>query len=201
VPDLLADLPTRLLPPGYLGELDPAFLPQGFLATLLFEWTGTVFWSVVLVAGLATFARTPPPEVVVALGCVLAACGLAVDGCTRRGRWARAGSVLALLVVVAAAAQSLNGVYREYPTLRTVLGPPAADQLPFTTSPRRPARPGLDGATGHARRRDRHSGRHPRPPIGVPGPARDGVPAARLPDLAASRAAGGGVDGRAARLT
>jgi hypothetical protein len=61
VPDLLADLPTRLLPPGYLGELDPAFLPQGFLATLLFEWTDTVFWSVVLVAGLATFARTPPP--------------------------------------------------------------------------------------------------------------------------------------------
>ena len=56
--DLLVDLPTRFLPPGYLGEFEPAFLPQGYLATLLFEWTGTVFWSVVLVAGLATFART-----------------------------------------------------------------------------------------------------------------------------------------------
>ncbi len=59
--DLVLDLPTRFLPPGYLGEVDPAFLPQGYLATLLFEWTGTVFWSVVAVAGLATFARTPPP--------------------------------------------------------------------------------------------------------------------------------------------
>ena len=59
--DLVADLPTRFLPPGYLGEFEPAFLPQGYLATLLFEWTGVVFWSVVLVAGLATFGRTPPP--------------------------------------------------------------------------------------------------------------------------------------------
>lgn len=59
-PDLLLDLPTRFLPPGYLGELDPAFLPQGYLATLLFEWTGTAFWSVVLLAGLATFTRTAP---------------------------------------------------------------------------------------------------------------------------------------------
>jgi phosphatidylglycerol lysyltransferase len=59
--DLVADLPTRFLPPGYLGEFEPAFLPQGFLATLLFEWTGVLFWSVVLVAGLTTFGRTPPP--------------------------------------------------------------------------------------------------------------------------------------------
>jgi lysylphosphatidylglycerol synthetase-like protein (DUF2156 family)/membrane associated rhomboid family serine protease len=59
--DLLADLPARFLPPGYLGEIDPPFLPQGELATLLFEWTGPVFWLVVLVAGLATFARTALP--------------------------------------------------------------------------------------------------------------------------------------------
>ncbi|MCY7340796.1 MAG: DUF2156 domain-containing protein [Pseudonocardia sp.] len=58
--DVVLDLPTRFLPPGYLGEVEAAFLPQGFVATLLFEWTGIVFWSVVLVAGLATFARTPP---------------------------------------------------------------------------------------------------------------------------------------------
>lgn len=59
--DLLVDLPSRFLPPGYLGEVDPTFLPQGFAATLLFEWTGTVFWAVLLVGGLATFARTAPP--------------------------------------------------------------------------------------------------------------------------------------------
>ncbi|WP_221775759.1 bifunctional lysylphosphatidylglycerol flippase/synthetase MprF [Pseudonocardia petroleophila] len=62
LPDLLVDLPTRYLPPGYLGELEPAFLPRGAVATLLFEWTGTVFWAVVLAAGLATFAREAPPH-------------------------------------------------------------------------------------------------------------------------------------------
>jgi lysylphosphatidylglycerol synthetase-like protein (DUF2156 family)/membrane associated rhomboid family serine protease len=59
--DLLADLPTRFLPPGYLGETAPPFLPEGYLATVLFEWTGPVFWSVVLIAGLATFTRTTSP--------------------------------------------------------------------------------------------------------------------------------------------
>ena len=59
--DLLADLPTRFLPPGYLGETEPPFLPQGLVATLLFDWTGTVFWTVVLIAGLATFTRTAAP--------------------------------------------------------------------------------------------------------------------------------------------
>jgi enterochelin esterase-like enzyme len=87
-----------------------------------------------------------PAVVVLALGGVLAAGGLTVAAFPARGRGARAGSVVALLVVVVVAAQSLNGVYREYPTLRTVLGLPAPDQLPFTDvaprAPLVPARPG-----------------------------------------------------------
>jgi len=54
---LLVDLPERFLPPGYLGEVEPDFLPQGYLATLLFEWTGVVFWLVVAGGLLATFRR------------------------------------------------------------------------------------------------------------------------------------------------
>ncbi|GAA5138360.1 bifunctional lysylphosphatidylglycerol flippase/synthetase MprF [Pseudonocardia adelaidensis] len=54
---LLVDLPERFLPPGYLGEVDPDFLPQGFLATLLFEWTGVVFWLVVAGGLLSAFRR------------------------------------------------------------------------------------------------------------------------------------------------
>ena len=87
-----------------------------------------------------------PPVVVLALGGVLAAGGLTVAAFPARGRGGRVGSVVALLVVVVVAAQSLNGVYREYPTLRTVLGLPAPDQLPFTDvaprAPLVPARPG-----------------------------------------------------------
>ena len=48
VPDLgalLVDLPTRLLPPVYLGQLQPAFLPVSVAAQSLFEWTGPLFWA------------------------------------------------------------------------------------------------------------------------------------------------------------
>jgi phosphatidylglycerol lysyltransferase len=57
IEQLAGDLPLRFLPPGYLGEAEPDFLPQGFLATLLFEWTGVVFWLVVAAGLLATFLR------------------------------------------------------------------------------------------------------------------------------------------------
>jgi lysylphosphatidylglycerol synthetase-like protein (DUF2156 family) len=57
VAQLLADLPLRFLPPGYLGEVEPDFLPQGLLATLLFEWTGVVFWLVVAGGLLLAFRR------------------------------------------------------------------------------------------------------------------------------------------------
>lgn len=54
---LLAELPLRFLPPGYLGELEPAFLPEDYGATLLYEWTGTVFWLVVAAGLLRAFTR------------------------------------------------------------------------------------------------------------------------------------------------
>lgn len=57
LPDLLGDVPARYLPPGYLGEVPPAFLPQGYLATLLFEWTGPVFWLAVTAGLVLAFAR------------------------------------------------------------------------------------------------------------------------------------------------
>jgi lysylphosphatidylglycerol synthetase-like protein (DUF2156 family) len=59
--DVLADLPMRLLPPGYLGAIDSAFWPARPVNTLLYEWTGVLFWVVVVVGALRTFARTPPP--------------------------------------------------------------------------------------------------------------------------------------------
>lgn len=54
---LLADLPQRFLPPGYLGVLAPPFLPVGTLAMFLFEWVGVVFWLVVLALLLAGFVH------------------------------------------------------------------------------------------------------------------------------------------------
>lgn len=54
---LLTDLPLRFVPPGYLGEVEPAFLPVSVPATLLFEWTGVVFWLVLCVLALQSFLR------------------------------------------------------------------------------------------------------------------------------------------------
>ena len=48
--DLLADLPARFLPPGYLGLLPMRFSADDLVATVLFEYTGVVFWVVVLAA-------------------------------------------------------------------------------------------------------------------------------------------------------
>ncbi len=52
---LLADLPTRLFPPDYLGTLTPAFLPVSAPARWLFEGIGPVFWAVGCVAALRVF--------------------------------------------------------------------------------------------------------------------------------------------------
>ena len=59
VVDLLADLPTRFLPPGYLREIEIGFLPTAPVATMLYEWTGVVFWTSTLTAGLWVLRRTP----------------------------------------------------------------------------------------------------------------------------------------------
>lgn len=52
---LLADFPQRLIPPVYLQWLEPRFLPDSVLATLLFEWTGVIFWGVLCMLVLGTF--------------------------------------------------------------------------------------------------------------------------------------------------
>ena len=54
---LLLHFPTRFIPPGYLGEIDPPFLPVGTAATVLSEWTGVVFLTVLTVALLLSFRR------------------------------------------------------------------------------------------------------------------------------------------------
>jgi lysylphosphatidylglycerol synthetase-like protein (DUF2156 family) len=57
----LADLPTRFLPPGYLGELETSFTPLRPAATVLYEWTGVVFWAVALTATGWVLRRTSVP--------------------------------------------------------------------------------------------------------------------------------------------
>ena len=52
---LLADLPTRFLP-GYLGAVPLQYKANGFAGTLLFEYTGVVFWLIVL---FTTFKSLP----------------------------------------------------------------------------------------------------------------------------------------------
>jgi hypothetical protein len=37
---VVADLPTRFLPPGYLGEAEVGYVPVSPAATVLYEWTG-----------------------------------------------------------------------------------------------------------------------------------------------------------------
>ncbi len=120
---------TRIVPATLLGSAGAAAL----LALLVNQ-----VWR--------PFPDPLPLAVVVAIGCVLAAAGLAVVGGPGRKRRTQVLSAVALLAVAVAAAQTLNGVYREYPTLRTVLGLPAADQLPFTdVTPRAPLVPARAG--------------------------------------------------------
>jgi len=52
---LAVDFPQRLIPPGYLGVVEPAFLPRTALSTVLFEWTGVVLWAVVIAVVLHSF--------------------------------------------------------------------------------------------------------------------------------------------------
>ncbi|MFC7449945.1 bifunctional lysylphosphatidylglycerol flippase/synthetase MprF [Rhodococcus daqingensis] len=52
---LIVDYPQRLIPPVYLQWLDPRLLPDSAATTLLFEWTGVLFWAIACVAVLATF--------------------------------------------------------------------------------------------------------------------------------------------------
>jgi lysylphosphatidylglycerol synthetase-like protein (DUF2156 family) len=55
--ELAADLPLRFVPPGYLLGTVPAFLPTDWVTTLLYEWSGPLFWLVVAVMAARTLAR------------------------------------------------------------------------------------------------------------------------------------------------
>jgi S-formylglutathione hydrolase FrmB len=78
-----------------------------------------------------------PGTVLLAVWALLVAVALAVAGMARRPVVGRVTTVIAVVAVLAALAQSVNGFYREYPTLRTAFGLPAADQVPFTDVPLR----------------------------------------------------------------
>ena len=76
-----------------------------------------------------------PMRVLVAIGAAFAALALATAGWWRY-RWVgRAVGVLAAVAVLLGAAQSVNAYYRSYPTLRTALRLPPADQVAFADIP------------------------------------------------------------------
>ncbi len=62
LPALLADLPSRYLPPGYILLDDNGFLPTGGLAIVVWEYTGAVFWVVLLIGLLISFWRAKPVQ-------------------------------------------------------------------------------------------------------------------------------------------
>jgi membrane associated rhomboid family serine protease len=55
IDDLLAELPWRFIPPGYVDEPGSLLRPVGVLATLLYDWTGAIFWAVVLLGAWRAF--------------------------------------------------------------------------------------------------------------------------------------------------
>ena len=58
---LLADLPTRMLPPGYLGEVLAPLVPLHAGARLLADWAGVAAWGVLLVTAVRLVRPTAPP--------------------------------------------------------------------------------------------------------------------------------------------
>jgi S-formylglutathione hydrolase FrmB len=112
-------------------------------------WTRTVP-AVLLIAAAVTallallvdqvwqpFPDPVPLPVLLLVGAVLAAIGLAALGMRARRLPGRMVAVLAVLLVAAGSLEGMNVVYREYPTLRTALGLPAVDEIPFTQVPLR----------------------------------------------------------------
>jgi S-formylglutathione hydrolase FrmB len=81
------------------------------------------------------FPDPVPLPVLLLGGAAMAAVALAALGMRDR-RWrGRVGAVVAVVLVVLASAEGANTMYREYPTLRTALGLPALDEIPFTQVP------------------------------------------------------------------
>jgi len=57
---LLADLPARMLPPGYLGEVLARLVPLHHDARLLADWTGVTAWAVLIVTAFRLVRPSPP---------------------------------------------------------------------------------------------------------------------------------------------
>jgi phosphatidylglycerol lysyltransferase len=57
IADFLADLPMRFIPPGYVESAHP-LVAVGPVANALYQWVGTVFWTVVFAGVLSTFWRS-----------------------------------------------------------------------------------------------------------------------------------------------
>ncbi len=57
---LLGDLPGRMLPPGYLGEVLPALVPLHGGARLLGDWAGIAAWVVILVTAIRLVRPAAP---------------------------------------------------------------------------------------------------------------------------------------------
>jgi phosphatidylglycerol lysyltransferase len=58
--DLLLDLPERMLPPGYLGEVLAPLVPLHGGARVLADWTGVAVWSVLLLTAARLIRPTAP---------------------------------------------------------------------------------------------------------------------------------------------
>ncbi|GAB3561528.1 bifunctional lysylphosphatidylglycerol flippase/synthetase MprF [Arthrobacter alkaliphilus] len=59
LPELLADVPDRFLPLGFVLDVPPAIFPQGTAAVLVYEGVGVVFWAIAGVLILRTFIHQP----------------------------------------------------------------------------------------------------------------------------------------------
>jgi S-formylglutathione hydrolase FrmB len=106
-------------------------------AVLLAAAAVTVLLAVLVDQVWQPFPDPVPLPVLILMGAVFVAVGLAASGMRTR-RWpGRIVSVVAVLLVLAGCMEGMNVVYREYPTLRTALGLPAVDQIPFTQVPLR----------------------------------------------------------------
>jgi phosphatidylglycerol lysyltransferase len=57
--DLLLDLPERMLPPGYLGEVLAPLVPLHGAARVLADWTGVAVWSVLLLTAARLIRPAP----------------------------------------------------------------------------------------------------------------------------------------------
>jgi lysylphosphatidylglycerol synthetase-like protein (DUF2156 family) len=62
VVQLALDFPVRLVPAGYLGLVEPAFVPTTPVTTVLFEWTGIVLWSAAIGWVLRSYLRATTLE-------------------------------------------------------------------------------------------------------------------------------------------